>query len=509
MKKGFWMGAVTALAVVALMSSDVLKIPQAWSTAAPAAPVSVPPNAPGTSELKKSSESFRLIAKRVGPAVVSIKATKGGKKADKKIIRRRGFGFGRPERGPRQQMPNGEDPFQDFFERFGEPFFQPFPETGPQTSLGSGIIVDKKGIIVTNNHVVEGANEVLVTLYDQKTDVKAKMIGTDPRSDLAVLKLEKEGNYPFVEWADSDLVEVGDWAIAIGSPFALGHSVTVGIVSAKGRNGAQLGIESNPSDLIQTDAAINPGNSGGPLCDLEGKVMGVNTAIYTRSGGYMGIGFAISSNAAKDVVSTLIKDGKKIYGWLGVFIQGVDPELAKELGIKEGVMIHEVVEKSPAADAGLNPGDVVLDVDGKAIKDTTQLQRIISAFKPGQKIKLKVLSYSDKDKKPRTVTVTIAALPTEEQGGGTRGESGEQTEEEDRLGLVVSAEGKTVQIEAVQTGSIAQQSDLKAGDIILKINAKPVDSLATYKKLIKNGSQFYLEIKRGGRTMLRHLVLPE
>lgn len=460
----------------------------------------------GTSQLRKTSESFRNVAKKVGPAVVNITATKGAPKKKNKFSLK----------GKRQQpdedefggSPFGNDPFFDFFERFGMPHGMPQQE-GPQKSLGSGVIVDKKGIIVTNNHVVEGATEIMIRLSDNKTEFKAKIVGTDPKTDLAVLRVEGQKDLPYAEFGDSDTAEVGDWAIAIGSPFALDQSVTVGIVSAKGRNSVGLGTEYG-GDLIQTDAAINPGNSGGPLCDLDGKVIGINTAIYTRSGGYMGIGFAIPSNLVKDIQSKLVADGKITRGWLGVYIQPLDAELAKEMGIKDGVGIREVIESSPAAEAGIQGGDIIVEVDGKEVKDVNQLQNRISSFKPGDKVKLKLLNYGDK--KSRTVTVKIGVVPDEpdklaKQGGSTK------EEEPDKLGLVVSAaKGKDggVTVDAIQPGSIAEQMlGIEAGDVIVRINRQQVNSVATYKKLVSSSKRIYMEAKRKGRTIFFQFVLPE
>lgn len=458
---------------------------------------------PGMTELKKTSESFRQIAKKLGPAVVNIKATRGQKKPP---VRLRGGRGRRPE--PQQPEDDGggmDDPFREFFERFGAPFPHQFQDPGPQASLGSGVIIDKQGYIVTNNHVVEGATEVLVSLPSDKTDIKAKIVGTDPRSDLAVLKLLKNGDYPAAEWSDSDSVEVGDWAVAIGSPFALGQSVTVGIISAKGRSAEGLNAGYG-GDLLQTDAAINPGNSGGPLVDLEGKVMGINTAIYTRSGGYMGIGFAIPSNLAKDVVSKLISDGKIVRGWLGVLIQPIDAELGKELGVKDGVGIHEVIVDSPAAKAGLQAGDVIIEVDGKAVKEVNALQRTIGSYKPGQSVKIKVVGYADK--KTRTVTVKVGTLPDKDpEMGEERG--GPQDQEPDKLGLLLEKGKEGMIVNSIQPGSIADQVGLEPGDIIVRVNRKPADSLATYKKLIKDSKKVYLEIKRKSRTLFFQFGLPE
>jgi serine protease Do len=371
--------------------------------------------------------------------------------------------------------------------------------------VGSGFIIDKKGFIVTNNHVVEEANEILVRLSSDKAELKAKIIGTDPKTDLAVIKVEGQNNLVAAEWADSEQVEVGDWAIAIGSPFALDQSVTVGIVSAKGRN--STGVTEMGGDLIQTDAAINPGNSGGPLCDLDGQVMGVNTAIYTRSGGYMGIGFAIPSNLAKDISQKLISSGKITRGWLGVYIQPLDIELAKELGIKEGVGIHEVLENSPAAKAGINAGDVVIEVDGKAVKDANELQRKIGNYKPGETIKLKLLSYNDK--KTRSVSVKIGELPENEKEVER---VSPKDQEPDKLGLVVSPDKRKegVVVEGIQPGSIGEQMlGLEVGDVIVRLNRQNVNSVTSYRKALESSKRIYLEIKRKGRTLFFQFVMPE
>lgn len=454
-------------------------------------------NGTGKSELRKTSESFRSVAKKVGPAVVNIKATRGSKKPKMQLRGRR-----RNEPPPQQDEEGGgpyDDPFREFFERFGMPFPHGMPDPGPQTSLGSGVIIDKAGYVVTNNHVVDGATEVMVSLAESKTDMKAKVVGTDPRSDLAVLKIDK-GDIS-VDFADSDTVEVGDWAIAIGSPFALGQSVTVGIVSAKGRQG--FGSDYS-GDLLQTDAAINPGNSGGPLCDIDGKVMGINTAIYTRSGGYMGIGFAIPSNLVKDVAGKLIKDGKIVRGWLGVYIQPLDEELGKELGVKQGVGVHEVIPDSPAEKAGLKAGDVVIEVDGKEVKEVTSLQRTIAGYKPGQTVKMKVVSYADK--KTRAVTVKIGTLPDKDQDVQGEREGGVDP---DKLGLIVSKGREGVVIDTIQPGSVADQVGLEVGDVIVRVNRKGIDSVATYKKLMGSSKRVYLEVKRKGRTLFFQFGLPE
>ncbi len=452
---------------------------------------------PEVSLLKKTSEGFRLVAKKVGPAVVNIKSTK---KASPN--RMRGFRRGSPD----EEDGGGRDPFFDFFERFGSPFPMPQQE-GPQTSLGSGIIVDKSGLVVTNNHVVAEANEILVTLNGKKTDIRAKIVGTDPKTDLAILKLESTQDLPEpAVWAESKSVEVGDWAIAIGSPFALGQSVTVGVVSAiGGRNSLALTGTEFGGDLIQTDAAINPGNSGGPLCDLDGKVIGVNTAIYTRSGGYMGIGFAIPADLAKEVTTKLAKDGKIVRGWLGVYIQPLDEELGKELGVKQGGGVHEVIEESPAAKAGLKAGDVITSVNGKNVVEVTELQRTIAGFKPNEKVEMKVVSYADK--KTRSLTVTIGELP---DGDGPIASGGKEAAP-DKLGLIVG-QTKNRQggvVEGVAPGSVGEQVGLEVGDILVTINRKKLDSVGTYRKYLEGSKRIYLEVKRKGRTLFYQFSLPQ
>lgn len=446
-------------------------------------------------QLLRASESFRLVAKKVGPSVLNIKTTK--KARPQGLMQRRGGGAPGFE-----EMP---DPLFDFF-GFGAPFQSPQHEA-PQQSLGSGILIDKNGHVVTNNHVVDEADEIVVTLADQKTDIKAKIVGTDSKTDLAVLKLESLNGLPeHAEWADSEKVEVGDWAIAVGSPFALGQSVTVGIVSAKGnRNSLALTGAEFGGDLLQTDAAINPGNSGGPLCDLNGRVMGVNTAIYTRSGGYMGIGFAIPSNLAKGVVEKLIKDGKVIRGWLGVYIQPLEPDLAKDLGITGGVSIHEVVEGSPAATAGLNAGDIVVEVGGTKVTEVTALQKIISNFKPGEKVSLKVVSYDNKQAKE--VTVKIGELPDTTPGSK---EDTAVPSQPDKLGLIVGM-GKNrgeVVVQRVLPGGLAEGFGIQPGDVLVSINRKKVDSVQTYQKYLDGSKRIYLQLRRKGRMLFYQFQNP-
>ena len=300
--------------------------------------------------------SFSGAAKRAAPAVVSINTSKAA---------------------PRQ--PQSNDPWFRFF--FGDRGSQ------PQAGLGSGVIVSPDGYILTNNHVVEGADEIEVILNDSRRTA-AKVIGTDPDTDLAVLRVELD-KLPVIVLGSSDALEVGDQVLAIGNPFGVGQTVTAGIVSALGRN--QLGINTF-ENFIQTDAAINPGNSGGALVDVQGNLMGINTAIYSRSGGSMGIGFAIPTSTAKLVLEGIVKDGQVTRGWIGVEPQDLSPELAETFGIKarRGVIITGVLQNGPAAQAGIRPGDVIAEVGGKAIGNVSELLSSVAALKPGIPVRFSV-----------------------------------------------------------------------------------------------------------------------
>jgi serine protease Do len=439
--------------------------------------------------LKRTSDSFRAIAKKVAAAVVNVRSTLG---STSELARRTG------RSGSPSELPPG---FRDFFEHFGIPFEQ--GPSGPQIGFGSGFLIDGNGHVVTNHHVIDGASKIAISFGDSTKEYKGVLVGSDPRTDLAVLRVTGIKPPAAATWADYKTVEVGDWAIAIGSPFALGTSVTVGIVSAKGRRGEILAGTEFSGDLLQTDAAINPGNSGGPLCDLQGNVIGVNTAIYTRSGGYMGIGFAIPSSVAEEIASNLIRDGKIVRGWLGVVIQPLDEVLAKDLGIQHGALIHEVTADSPAARAGLVAGEVIVELDGKSIEGPDDLQKKVSGARPGQTVRLGVVSYATKAS--RTVSVKIGTLPdtSPRLASAERGES-------ERIGLSLAkapgASGLVVQ--GVVPGSIAAQSGLEAGDILLRANRKSIESVAQFQKLLAHTSSLALEVKRGERTLFFQLDLP-
>jgi serine protease Do len=296
--------------------------------------------------------------------------------------------------------------------------FDRVPSERRQQSLGSGIIVSQDGYILTNNHVVEGADEVKVALPDEKTVYDATVVGTDPQTDIAVVKVAAE-NLPSITFADSGKIEVGDVTLAIGDPFGVGQTVTMGIVSAKDRGG--IGI-TNYEDFIQTDASINPGNSGGALVDAEGRLVGINTAILSRTGGNQGIGFAVPVNLARYVMERIVVDGKVTRGYLGVKIQPITSDIAKQSKLSQpvGALIAEVTPGSPGEQAGLKPGDIVTELDGKKVTDSRQLQLMVAEKPPGSRVTMKIV----RDGKEQTLTVQLGELPT--QMASQRSESNDQ-----------------------------------------------------------------------------------
>ncbi len=425
--------------------------------------------------LSRMSDAFASIVKKVEPAVVFVQVSKtvqGG--------------------GPGGM---GGDPFglfnDPFFQKFFGPQFQPRqrqPRKFKQRGAGSGFIITDDGYIMTNNHVVGEADEIDVKLSDGRK-FKAKVIGTDPKSDVAVIKIDAK-NLPFVPLGDSEKLEVGEWVLAIGNPFGLAHTVTVGVVSAKGRS--HLGIN-DYEDFIQTDAAINPGNSGGPLINIRGEVVGMNTAIFSRSGGSMGIGFAIPVNMAKAVKDQLIKNGKVIRGWLGVIIQDIDEDLAESFGLKtsEGVLVSEVSPDSPAAKGGLKQGDVILKLNGKQVNDVGELRNKIALTSPGTTVKFDIL----RDGKKKTLKVKIGEQPD------AKIVSKANHELLGKLGMVVQdltpelaqqfgyKEGQGVLVAEVESGSPASSVGIRPGQLIEETNRIPVHDMKEFLKALKLSEQ--------------------
>jgi serine protease Do len=377
------------------------------------------------------------------------------------------------------------------------------PRMPRQEGLGSGVIITKDGYILTNNHVVDGAEEVKVALQDGR-EFTAKVIGRDPKSDVAVVKIDAK-DLPTIAIADSDKVEVGDVVLAIGNPFGIGQTVTTGIVSATGRGGA-VGLDYE--DFIQTDAAINPGNSGGALVDSEGRLIGINTAILSRSGGNQGIGFAIPSNLARDVAQDLVREGHVTRGYLGVMIQDVNPALAKEFKLKDnhGALIGEVTDNSPAQKAGLKEGDVILEYNGKKVSDSRHLKLEVARTHPGEAVPVKVL----RDGSTKNLEVTVKEMPGQERLARNDNNSGSDKEDNGTLNGVTVGDldrqarqqfdlpGNVhgVVVTDVDPNSPAAEAGLKPGDVIQEINRKPVKTADEAVKMTEKNTD-------DKRTLLR------
>ena len=398
----------------------------------------------------------------------------------------------------------GRTPFEEFF---GEEFFRRFfgepPERIPQRSLGSGVIVDPAGIALTNAHVVERATDIEVVTLDGSKH-KAKVIGLDKKTDLAVLRLDEgKGTFRAARLGDSDRMQVGDWVLAIGSPFGLQQTVTAGIISAKARQ-----IGHGPfDDFLQTDAAINPGNSGGPLVNMQAEVIGINSAIIATG---QGIGFAIPSNLARKIYVELQTKGKVSRGWLGVSIQPLTPELARSFGAKEpkGVLVSDVIADSPAARAGLRPGDILLEFDGKKMEGPQDLQRAVGLTSPGAGVTLKVW----REQSERTVELRVAEAPDETAprvGGGRGGptpalgmEVRPITPEIARQLNLRTSEG--VIVARVEDGSAAGEAGIQRGDVIRQINNQRVRGLPDYERVtrdIKDGDRLTVLLQRGPMSL--------
>jgi len=399
--------------------------------------------------------------------------------------------------------------YKDFFgDEFFRHFFGQIPEQEmKQRSLGSGVVVSGDGYILTNNHVVADADEILVTLSDKKK-YEAQIIGRDPKTDLALIKIKTENTILTARLGDSDKLRVGDWVVAIGNPFGLGSTVTAGIVSAKGRV-----IGAGPYDnFIQTDASINPGNSGGPLFNLDGEVIGINTAIVAPSGGNVGIGFAIPINMAKSVMPQLKERGKVIRGWLGVSIQEVTQEMKEKFGLKteEGALVGEVTKGSPADKGGLKRGDVIINFDGKKVKAMKSLPAMVADTPVGKKVEIIIIRKG----KEKRLTITIGELKEETRVAATIPETEEGfglsvQELTPELAESLSLKGeKGLVISGVKKGSPASDAGLQRGDLIQEIEHEPLKNLGDYKRIMKESSskkQILIVIKHRGHS--RYVVL--
>ena len=424
----------------------------------------------------KFTSSFSPVVKKVAPSVVNVFTTK-------------------TVRNPMPEItPFFDDPF--FRRFFGSPFGdnegRRQPRTFKERSLGSGVIVTKDGYILTNNHVVDGADEIKVARDKDKKQFTAKVVGRDPRTDIAVLKIDAK-DLPFIMFADSDKIDVGDVVLALGNPFGIGQTVTMGIVSATGRGG--MGIE-DYEDFIQTDAAINPGNSGGALVDAEGRLIGLNTAILSRSGGNQGVGFAIPANLARSVMDQLIEKGKIERGFLGVGIKDLTPELARQFKVPDnagGALVTQLEDRSAAAEAGVQSGDVIIELNGTPVKDRRNLQLMVGRLSPGDKVSLKVL----RDGKEKTFTVTLKEMP-EQKLVSANNEPGDN--ESDALNGVTVGDidsaarsqfnipdrVKGALITEVDPDSASYEAGLRPGDVIQEIDHKRVTNAAEAVEVSKH-----------------------
>ena len=422
-------------------------------------------------QLKSTGRAFASVAKKVSPAVVLIKVEKdvqqqAGRSSSEEEFLRRFFGQQRRQQPQQKRAPEQER---------------------QEIGQGSGFIISSDGLILTNNHVVGEADAIKVMLNDGR-EFPAEVIGTDPKSDVAVIKI-KGKDLPILELGDSDKMDIGEWVLAVGNPFGLSFTVTSGIVSAKGRNA--VGI-TDYENFIQTDAAINPGNSGGPLVDLDGKAIGINTAIFSRSGGYMGIGFAIPINMVKKIKDQLIADGSVTRGFLGIVMQELTPELAESFETKEGIIIAQVEPESPAEKAGLQSGDIIISYKNNAIKNFNAFRNSIALEKPGDKVQLEIIRNSKK----KTLTVTIGsrealvALQSGRFGIDVENRSealAQKYGNMSRSGVVITA---------VKEGSPAHKAGLEPGMIILQANRVAIDSTEDYTKgLRRHKDQLLLLIK--------------
>ena len=456
---------------------------------------SLSPHLQTTDIAEKLSQDFIKISREVTPAIVSINSTK--------IVKN----------GGKYHQYLDDPMFKKFFDIPGHKM--PDDEGTKQQGLGSGVIVDKEGIILTNNHVITGADDITVTLTDKRV-FKAKLIGADPKTDVAVIKIEKAKDLPVAKIGDSNKISVGEWVLAIGNPLGLTSTVTSGIVSAKSRG--DVGV-ADFEDFIQTDAAINPGNSGGALINLQGEVIGINTAIASRTGGYMGIGFAIPSNMAKKVMNDLITKGKVVRGFLGIQIQNMTPSFAKSLNVEnpnKGIVIGDVLKDSPAYKAGLKRYDVVLELNDKEVLDVNSFRNAIASMNPGEPVKLEIL----RDGKKQNVKVSLSELDTGKQAskneakiedlGKKLGFEVEPLTPEILKQLEVDKNTDGVVVIELNSNSNAAEAGLGRGDIIQEVNKQNVSNQEDFNRAIKNlksGDSVLLKVKRGKADLLLAFTL--
>ena len=447
-----------------------------------------------------ASNIFVEIAKKQNPAVVNVST-----KAKAEAAPQRNFPAPRPNT-PRPGP--GQDRSPDAFRNFYDRFFGEKQNQQPKRGMGSGFVIDKEGHILTNYHVIEGADEIVVMLEDngKEKEYTATLIGSDSKTDIALIKVNREPGdtteFPFLELGSSEHLEVGEWVVAIGNPFGLSHTVTVGVVSALGRS-----IGAGPYDeFIQTDASINPGNSGGPLINIEGQVIGINTAIISgNTGGNVGIGFAIPINIAKGILKDLKETGSVTRGWLGVMIQKITPELEKSFGLNqsEGALVGDVIPDGPAAKGGILRGDVITKFNNQAVREMEDLPKIVAATNPGLAVDVEVIREGSR----KVLRITIEVLKDSREVVVAKA---------DPLGLQVQditeelAQGLKLQdlegvlVSDVAAGNAASEAGIRRGDVISEMNRAPVKNVADYRKLlasVQKGSSVLFLVKRGGSTI--------
>ncbi len=457
------------------------------------APITASSENNGEELLKKISKGFASVAKAGTPAVVYIESQKTPEEEFKQRSKR---------------LPS-ENPFDYFHDEFFNRFFgfQDEAKKKPETVRGSGFIISSDGYIMTNNHVVSNATKINVTLAGGRKTT-AEVIGTDAKTDLAVIKI-KETNLPYLEFGDSDKLQVGDWAIAIGNPFGLEATVTVGVVSAKGRSNLHI---TDFEDFLQTDAAINPGNSGGPLLNVEGEVIGINTAIVSGSGGYMGIGFAIPSNMATGILDQLINEGSVTRGYLGVTLQPIDGELANyyKLDKTEGAFVSDIVKGSPADSAGIKQEDIILKYNNIPVETLTSFRNAISFLPPGKEVTLQIL----RDGKIKEIRVTVVKAPNDSKIAPSSKKLGLEVQNltpelANQLGYVGE---KGVVVTKVEKGSAADDAMIKPGTLIMAINRKKISNVDEFAKTLSQtpkDSPILLMVRQGELTRFVALQLSE
>ncbi|HKZ57024.1 MAG TPA: DegQ family serine endoprotease [Thermodesulfovibrionales bacterium] len=428
-------------------------------------PYPISPDVPR--QIIETSRAFSEIVSAVSPAVVNISTTKVLRRDTDSLL---------------------EEPFFDFFRPFHD---LKIPKKWKEQSLGSGVVVSPDGYIITNNHVVEKSDEIKVTLLDKKT-YRGRIVGADPKTDIAIVKIDAS-NLPTIPWGDSELLQVGEFVLAIGNPYGLSHTVTMGIISAVGR--ANVGV-ADYEDFIQTDAAINPGNSGGPLVNIKGELIGINTAIFSRTGGYQGIGFAVPSNMVRPIMSQLIQKGKIIRGWLGVTIQELTPELSQKFGLEKskGALVSDIAKGSPADKAGIMRGDIILEFNGKEVKDVGNLRNMVAQSKVGSDVTIKILrsgkEYSVRlviAELPREVAEVVPSnLPDDLEAGAFTGLNVISLTKEIAKQLGLTKDEKGVVVVRVEPLSPADEAGIKKGDVIKEVDKKQVENLEDFNRITSN-----------------------